>query len=90
MMRAVRAGFTKFWPMPPNICLTTTMATTLPNTAMRGWMVAGRFKASSTPVTTQLRSPTVWGRFITLRQRNSLSTQEATQVRMTAAALTPK
>ena len=89
MIRAVSAGFTKFWPMPPNICLTTTMAATLPNTAMRGLMVTGRFSASRMPVTTQLKSPTVWGRFITRRDRYSLRIQEATQVRMTTAARKP-
>ena len=52
-------------------------------------MVTGRFSASKMPVTTQLRSPTVWGRFITRRHRYSLRTQVATQVRMTTAARKP-
>ena len=30
MIRASRAGLTKFWPRPPNICLTITMATRPP------------------------------------------------------------
>ena len=90
MIRAVSAGLTKFWPMPPNICLTTTMAATLPKTAIKGLMVTGRFKASRMPVTTQLRSPTVWGRFMALRHRYSLRMQAATQVRITTAARNPK
>ena len=89
MIRPVRAGLTKFCPIPPNICLTTTMAATLPKMAMRGLMVEGRFKASRMPVTTQLRSPTVWVRFITRRDRYSLATQAATQVRITTVARKP-
>ena len=76
--------------MPPNICFTTTMATTLPNTAINGLMVTGRFSASKIPVTTQERSLTVWGRFIMRRDRYSLKMQEATQVRITAMARRPK
>jgi hypothetical protein len=33
-MRAVMAGLAKFCPMPPNNCLTTTMATMLPKAAI--------------------------------------------------------
>ena len=89
-MRAVRAGFTKFWPMPPNICFTTTIATTPPNAAIRGLMVTGRFRASKRPVTMQERSPTVWGRFMALRERYSLSTQLRMQTAITSRALGPK
>ena len=89
MMRAVRAGLTKFCPMPPNICLTTMMAAAQPNTAISGFRVTGRFRASRMPVTTQLRSPTVWGRFMTLRHRYSKRMQAATQVRISAAARMP-
>ena len=40
-------------------------------------------------MTTQLRSPTVWGRFMTLRHRYSKRMQAATQVRISAAARMP-
>ena len=76
--------------MPPNICFTTTIAITPPNTEISGLMVTGRFKASRIPVTTQLRSPTVWLRFITRRHMYSLRTQEAIQVRITTMARKPK
>ena len=52
-------------------------------------MDTGRFSASRMPVTTQLRSPTVWLRFITRRLRASEATQAATQVRMSTAARMP-
>ena len=90
MMRAVSAGFTKFCPMPPNICLTTTIAITPPNAAMIGLMETGRFIASKTPVTTQERSPTVCGRFMTRRETYSLKIHAATVVRMMTAARKPK
>ncbi len=35
--------------MPPNICFTTTIAITPPNTEISGLMVTGRFKASRIP-----------------------------------------
>ena len=41
-IRPSRAGLTKFWPSPPNICLATTMATTLPRAACQRGMVEGR------------------------------------------------
>ena len=90
MIRAVSAGFTKFCPMPPNICFTTTMAMTPPNAAMMGLMETGRFIASRTPVTTQERSPTVWRRFMTRRDMYSLKMQDATVVRIITAARKPK
>ena len=89
-MRAVSAGFTKFCPIPPNICLTTTIATTPPNAAISGLIETGRFIASRMPVTTQERSPTVWRRFITTRERYSLKMHDATDVRMITAARKPK
>ena len=90
MIRAVSAGFTKFCPMPPNICFTTTMAITPPNAAIIGLMETGRFIASKTPVTTQERSPTVWRRFMTRRDMYSLKMQDATVVRIITAARKPK
>ena len=90
MIRAVSAGFTKFCPMPPNICFTTTRAMTPPNAAMMGLMETGRFIASKTPVTTQERSPTVWRRFMTRRDMYSLKMQDATVVRIITAARKPK
>ena len=88
-MRPMRAGLTKLWPSPPNICLATTMAATPPRAACHKGMVAGRLKASSSPVTTADKSPTVWGRFMTRRLKNSAATQEPTDTAMTAAARHP-
>ena len=53
-------------------------------------MVTGRFKASSRPVTTADKSPTVWGRFMALRDRYSLSTQLRIHTAMISSALGPK
>ena len=82
-MRAVRAGLTKFWPMPPNICFTTTIATTAPKNTIHKGMLTGRLKANRIPVTTALRSVTVLSRFITLRQMYSSTTQESTETAIT-------
>ena len=88
-IRPARAGLTKFCPMPPNICLATTMAATLPSAACHKGRLTGRLKASSRPVTTQERSPTVCGRFITERLSVSEATQAPTQTSSMASARQP-
>ena len=66
------------------------MAAMAPNTAMSGFSPAGRLKASRRPVTTALRSKTVFSRFITRRQMYSHKTQEATLTAMSSRAWGPK
>ena len=76
--------------MPPKRHLTSTMAKTLPRAPCHRGTLALRFRASSRPVTTALRSPTVWV-FLQIRlNRNSESTAAITQVRISHRALTPK
>ena len=88
--RPVMAGLKTFWPMPPKGSLATQMATTAPmNTIQRG-IADGRFSASSRPVTTADRSPTVEGRFISHRvTAHSSSTQEAMLTRITTSSAQP-
>ncbi|MPM70384.1 hypothetical protein SDC9_117339 [bioreactor metagenome] len=85
----IRAGLTKFCPMPPKNCLTTTMATTPPKATIHSGMVTGTLNASRIPVTTALKSPMVFVRFIVLRQSHSDRTQEATETAVTAKARNP-
>ena len=89
-MRPTSAGLTKFCPMPPKNCLTTTIATTLPIAATHSGMVAGRLKARRMPVTMALRSPSVLGRFMILRLKNSLSMQVSTVVAVMSSVRGPK
>ncbi len=49
---AASAGFMKFCPRPPNSIFTTRMANTPPTTPIHQGADAGRFSASSSPVTT--------------------------------------
>ena len=87
MIRAASAGFTKFWPIPPNICFTTTIAIMLPSAAIHSGIDTGRLNASKRPVTTALKSLIVWWRFITLRLRYSARTALPTQTSVTISTL---
>ena len=82
------AGLKTFWPMPPKGSLATQIQTTAPmNTIHRG-IEDGRFIASSRPVTTADRSPTVEGRFNIQRvTAHSSSTQEATLTSRTSRCI---
>ena len=88
--RPVMAGLKTFWPMPPKGSLATQIQTTAPmNTIHRG-IEDGRFIASSRPVTTADRSPTVEGRFSIQRvTAHSSSTQEATLTSRTSSSAQP-
>ena len=90
MILAVIAGLTKFWPSPPNICLTTTIATILPIAAIHKGRVDGRLSASIRPVTTAERSPSVPGRFMAFLERYSARTAVPTVVAVSASAFVPK
>ena len=89
-IRAVIAGFAKFWPSPPKSCFTITIATKLPRTAIQKGSVTGRLSASMIPVTAALRSPIVCSLFIIFRHRYSNTTDEAVHTAISAAALNPK
>ena len=90
VIRAVMAGFAKFCPMPPKNCFTTTTATNAPITHIHSGIVTGRLKASSRPVATALRSPTVQDRFMIFLERYSNRTALPVQTAMTSAARRPK
>ena len=89
-MRPTSAGLAKFMPMPPNNCLTSTMATNAPTTAVHKGIVGGRLNARMMPVTTAEQSDTVCGRFIRMLNSASNSTQAATVTATTASARAPK
>ena len=87
---APSAGFIKFCPSPPNIILTITIANTLPITASHHGRDAGRFNASNSPVTTALKSLTVFF-LCTIRLKiHSDAIQLATDTKINTAALYPK
>ena len=88
-MRAVMAGFAKFCPTPPKNCFTTTIATKAPITQIHSGVFTGRLNASSMPVITAVRSPTVLGRRITRRARYSNNTELPTHSAMSHAARKP-
>ena len=87
--RAASAGFRKLWPMPPNSCLTTMMAKALPISGIHSGTLAGRFRASSRPVTAADRSATRMGLWPSFCHKNSESTAAATLIRMISTALMP-
>jgi hypothetical protein len=87
---AVMAGLAKFCPIPPNSCLTTATATIHPITASHIGIVTGKFNASSIPVTQADKSPIVCSRFISLRQKYSVSTLNTTHKAIKKIALPPK
>ncbi len=89
-IRAANAGLTKFMPIPPNICLTTTIAIRQPNMAISGLISTGKFNASKRPVTTADKSPMVASRFMILRERNSSRTQVAIQIAISTMERMPK
>ena len=87
---ALSAGFMKFCPSPPNRHFTTTIANTPPITASHHGRVAGRFNASSSPVTTALRSSIVCFLCTILLNTHSDATQLAIVTRIRTNALYPK
>ena len=58
-IRAVIAGFEKFFPIPPKSPLTTTIAKRHPMTACQNGKLEGTLNAISSPVRAAERSPTV-------------------------------
>ena len=87
--RAASAGFRKLWPMPPNSCLTMMIANTLPISGIHSGTLAGRFSASSRPVTAAERSEIRMGLWASFCQTNSESTAAATLTKMISTALMP-
>ena len=65
--RPARAGLTKFLPMPPYSCLTTTIAKKVPTTGIHSGVPTGRHRTSRMPVTHAERSPREFGFFMSLR-----------------------
>ena len=65
------------------------MATMLPIAAIHSGSVAGRLSARMRPVTTALRSPRVFGRFITRRETHSASTAVPMQTAVSTSARLP-
>lgn len=88
--RPARAGFMKFWPMPPKSCLTMMMAKKSPMIIHQYGVVTGQTKASRRPVTMADRSPTVQSSFITLRYAHSKNTQAAQETAQSIRERMPK
>ena len=80
----------KLQPMPPKRHFTTTIAKTEPITHCHIGAVAGSESASSTPVITADRSPTVCSFFVSRLNTNSESTEDTVQASMIKRARTPK
>ena len=87
---AAIAGFAKFCPNPPNICLTTITAATLPIIPIQTGRVGGRFIPSRSPVTAAERSPTVTSFLKILHHMYSAPTAEATVQTSSNSARQPK
>ena len=88
--RAASAGFIKLQPRPPNICLTSRMATALPTRIIHQGAVEGRFSARITPVTAADRSLMRMGFLPSFCQRSSRPTQNTTDSSVTRSACQPK
>jgi hypothetical protein len=89
-IRAVIAGFAKFFPKPPKSCFTRIMATALPNTACHIGIVTGRLNARRTPVIHAEKSFIVFSLLVIFSKPHSKSTHDATQTQVTSAARAPK
>ena len=89
-IRPTIAGLAKFWPRPPKICLTTTIAMKQPIIAIQMGIFTGRLKARMTPVTTALQSAMVFSLPMILRTAHSKKTQAAAQTTVMSIALKPK
>ena len=90
MILPIRAGFTKFCPIPPKNCFTTTIATNAPMGIIQKGIVEGKLNASNSPVTTALKSFNVLLRFSIFLVMYSNRTQETTLMTVTAKARGPK
>ena len=88
-IRPVMAGLAKLQPMPPNSCLTITIATKQPTMAIQMGNPAGRFIASSRPVTAALKSEMVLVRLVILRNRYSNRIDTSTQMISSTRARVP-
>ena len=88
--RAASAGLNGFMPSPPNACFATPMANTEPTAAIQSGIPAGRFSASSRPVSTAERSPMVLSRFIAMRHNASVTSAAETHTAMVHTAGIPK
>ena len=89
-MRPTRAGLAKFMPMPPNSCLTMTMATRSPMISWPMGMPTGTFMARMMPVTTADRSLMGLGFLSSLQYSHSKATLAMTDTAVTSSARTPK
>ena len=85
--RPVSAGLNTLDPMPPNIPLATTMATTAPMTTIQRGTSEESTSASRTPVTAAERFPMVFFCFVTFWKQYSARTQLATETSSTSRAL---
>ena len=89
-IRPTRAGLAKFMPMPPNSCLTMTMATRSPMMSWPMGMPTGTFMARMMPVTTADRSLMGLGFLSSLQYSHSKATQATTDTAVTSSARMPK
>ena len=87
--RAARAGFIKFWPRPPKSCFTTIIAKILPSTGIQSGIPAGMFRPIRSPVTTALKSFTVFFLCIKWSYNHSASAAEPVDTTRTARAFNP-
>ena len=85
-----RAGLKMFWPRPPTRPFTTMMAKASPTIIAQYGELTGTEKASSTPVTTAERLPTVLLRRMTRQSSSSKITQAAADTAVSTSALSPK
>ena len=83
------AGFATFFPMPPKSCLTMTIATKHPTTAIQNGSPEGTLNAIRVPVTAALRSPTVCLLFISLFHAHSKNTEATIQISVRGTTLNP-
>ena len=90
MILATIAGFAKLKPMPPNSCLTITIAKNAPTTTTHRGSDGGQLNAISIPVTTADQSPIVIGCFSIFSYRYSKPTHAATETAVRIRELIPK
>ena len=80
----------KFLPRPPKSCLTMMIAKNDPTTGIHRGVDAGRFIASSIPVTTADKSPMVADFFKKYRYSHSKAIQEHTEIAVNVKDRQPK
>ncbi len=87
--RPTRAGFMTLWPRPPNRALPSATATNAATAVIQSGKAGGRVRASSSPVITALKSPTVLALVDSRQASCSVSTATATETNIRARALSP-